>query len=409
MIRMTKRSLLIFMFGSPLWFFSVQLAGLYIFGLAVLLFADFALLPRKSKISIKRILPQHFVVGEPGQIFWEVSVGKGVLQDNFPGKEYHVQIESAVTKDIFTPFERGLFSLEAPILTLKGYLGLVYREYFFDFTEHIKVYPKSHVSRHLLTDTFGRPDLNQISTYRVRQKGGEFESLRPYIYGEDLRNVEWKISAKKGEMVCKNWEVENDRHISVLIDCGRKTAEKVGEHSLLDHSLNATIQLSQMIQSKQDTFSLYAFSNKIEASLPKTDRKTIAHKTLEAIYDLRPQLVESDYWHVVGQVMHRLNKRSLMILFTNVLDTAGSLGLINNLARASKTHLVLCVIMKDPKLDEAANAEDTYQQAAACHLLLEKQRAIKQMQAKGIYVLEASASGYVNEVIQTYLNIRERV
>lgn len=408
MIQLTKRSLLLLILGAPLWLFNPQIVGIYILIVTTFLFLDLLLLPSKSKLSIERILPHHFVIDTPCQIGWKVT-GKGVLQDHFPERDYCIDVHSEIVQETYLPTERGSLSLGTPSLTFKGYLGLLCREYFFDLPEQIKVYPNAHSSQHRLSSPFGRPDCDKNRSQKVRQQGGEFESLRPYIQGEDLRNIEWKISAKKGEMICKNWEEENDRHIVVLIDCGRKMAETVGPHSLLDHSLNATAQLCQLIQSKHDTFSLYAFSNKIEASLPKTDRKTATRKTLETIYQLTPQLVESDYWQVVGQVMHQLNKRSLIILFSNVLDTAGSLGLMNNLSRASKKHLVLCVIMKDQKLEEAANEEDTYQQAAACHLLLEKERAIKHMRAKGIHVLEANANSYITEVIQTYLNIREKI
>jgi uncharacterized protein (DUF58 family) len=409
MIQLSHWSLVFFLLGAPLWLISPQIASSYLFIWGALLLLDLFLLPRKSQVTVERILPEHFVIDVPSQICWKVKRKEGVLQDHFPGQSYCIKTDSELLTQTYCPNERGRFLLTAPSLRLKGCLYLLYREYFFEFEEAIKVYPNCRSPLNPSFAAFGKPEMTQNKTLKVYQRGGELESLRPYIQGEDLRNVEWKISAKKGEMVCKNWEMENDRHISVLIDCGRRSAEIAGARSLLDHSLNATAQLCRLIQNKQDTFSLYAFSNKIEASLPKTDKKSVTQKTLETIYQLKPQSVESDYWQVIGQVMHKLTKRSLLILFSNVLDTAGSLGLINNLTRASQKHLVLCVVMKDQKLEEAANADDPYRRAAACYLLLERERAIKHMRAKGIHVLDASTSSYISEVIQHYLRIREKI
>lgn len=416
MIQLTNRSVLLMALGAPLWLMSIQAAFIYILFVLGLHVLDILLLPRKAQLSLERVLPHHFEVDTPILIQWKAS-GFGaltadnvVLEDSFPNSQYRTHVASEIVEETYLPLERGLFRLAPVALILKGRLGLLYRRYLFELSDDIKVYPKARPSKDLLTSTFGKPDVNKIRDKKILQKGGEFESLRPYTYGEDLSTIEWKISAKRGELITKNWEMENDRHVSVLIDCGRKMAETVGGRSLLDYSLDGAAELSRTIQNKRDTFSLYAFSNKIEASLLKTNRKTVTKQTLETIYQLMPQPVESDYWKVVGQVMHQLNKRSLIILFSNVLDIADSQGLLNNLSRASKKHLVLCIMMKDNILTKAATEEgDIYRQGAACHLLLERKRAIKQMQMMGVNVLEASASNFITQVLQAYLNVREKI
>lgn len=415
MIQLTNRSVLLLALGAPLWLISVEAALIFIFCALALLVLDLVMLPKKAQMRLERVLPHHFEVGTPSLIRWKVTgfgskASEIVLEDSFPQRKYRIQVTSETMEDTYLPLERGLFRLNPAFLILKGRMGLLYRRYLFDGCEEIKVYPKARPSNHLLTSTFGKPDVNKIRDKKVQQKGGEFESLRPYTYGDDLSNVEWKISAKRGALITKNWEMENDRHITVLIDCGRKMAEKVGDRTLLDYALDAAAELSRAIQNKQDSFSLYAFSNQIEASLPKTNKKTVVKQTLETIYQLIPRPVESDYWKIVGQMMHQLNKRSLIILFSNVLDMADGQGLLNNLARASKKHLVLCIMMKDNSLAEAAAEEDDiYRQGAACHLLLERKRAIKQMQMMGVNVLEANSNTFITQVLQAYLNVREKI
>lgn len=409
MIQLTKRSLLLTTIGAPLWLFSPLAATAYLGFVIILHSLDYILLPKHSEVSVQRILPQHFELNTPSTIEWRVSPEKGTLHDQFPEQTYLIDLDCGTATATFLPTKRGKFPLKSPSLTLKGNLSLINRTYTFTTTEEIKIYPTIRQSKQDISERYGTPNSSHNTKQKVRQHGGEFESLRPYIHGEDLRNVDWKISAKKGETICKNWETENDRHVTVLIDCGRMMAETVGKNSLLDFSLNATAQLSQQIQGKKDTFSLYAFSDRIVTSLPKTTNQSIMKHTLETIYQLQPELVESDYWQVMAQVMGRLTKRSLIVLFSNILDRPGSLGLINNLSKASEKHLVLCVTMKDPQLENFANSDDTYEKAAACHILLERQRAIKSMRHQGITVLEVSEKSYVAEVIQSYLNIREKI
>lgn len=416
MIQLTHRSVLILALGAAFWLFSVEVALAYIFLMLGLLLFDFIMLPLQKQLNLERKLPHHFEIDAPSPICWKVTglsawtANNITLEDNFPNKQYCMPVTSEIMEDTYIPSVRGLFHLPSAALIIKGRLGLLSRRYHFDSGEEIKVFPKARSSQQLLSTAFGKTNISATRTSKIDQKGGEIESLRPYIHGEDLSNIEWKVSAKRGALISKNWEMENDRHVAVLIDCGRKMAEKVGDRCILDYALDAVAELSRSIQHKQDTFSLYAFSNKIEASLPKTDKKNVTKQTLEAIYQLTPQPVESDYWRVLAHMMHQLNKRSLIIFFSSVLDSADSLGLLNNLSKASQKHVVLCITMKDDKLTEAtAQHEDVYRQGAACHLLYERRRAIKQMQMMGIKVLEASSTTFIAQVIQAYLQVREKV
>ncbi len=402
MIRLTTRGLLLFSLSAPIWLISPYLAALCLMVIFAL-FAIDAIQVHREKLSVKRVLPHHFCVNQSAEIKWEISKGEGLLRDRLPGQEFCVEVKGNVVLESYLPTERGLFTLEGPTLTLKGSLGLIYYDYFSDQTEEIKVYPHGSFFGGSLSAPLDHLVSEQQKQSKIRHMGGEFESLRPYFLGEDLRNVEWKISAKKGEMICKNREMEIEQNIVLLVDCGRRSGEVIQKRSLLDYNLNAIVQLCRL---KQDHYSLFAFSNKIEASL----KKAAIQKTLETIYQLESKHVESDYWQVMEEILPKLKKRSLVILFSNVLDRAGNLALMSNLTKASKKHLVLCVVMKDPKLQEAAlNGETPYEQAAACHLILEKEKAISQMREKGIHVLEASPKQYVTQVIQSYLSIREKV
>jgi len=153
------------------------------------------------------------------------------------------------------------------------------------------------------------------------------------------------------------------------------------------------------------------FSDRIESFVPPVRGAAIMRRVLESLSGVEVRQVESDYWQVVGQVMSRLKRRSLVVMMTDVLDSAGSLGLMTNLMRAASRHLVLCVVLIEPRIAEIAASEpktprETYVKAAACHMLLQRQIALEKMRSRGILVLESAPEQLTVQLIRRYLEIR---
>ena len=140
-----------------------------------------------------------------------------------------------------------------------------------------------------------------------------------------------------------------------MIDGGRLMSGKIGHASRFEYALNAAVMLSYVGQKRGDTVAVATFSDRIESFVPPTRGPEIMRRVLESLCTARARQVESDYWQVVGQVMGRLKRRSLIVMMTDVLDSAGSLGLMTNLIRAASRHLVLCVVLIEPKIAEIAD------------------------------------------------------
>jgi uncharacterized protein (DUF58 family) len=135
-------------------------------------------------------------------------------------------------------------------------------------------------------------------------------------------------------------------------------------------------------------------------------------RVLESLYAVQARPVESDYWQAIAQVMTRLNRRSLVILLTDILDPSASAGLINNLSRAAEKHLVLCVILTEPAIGEIARSipvtvEETYRKAAACDQLRRRRVALESMRARKILVLETDPAHLSIHLVKRYLEIRQ--
>ncbi len=239
----------------------------------------------------------------------------------------------------------------------------------------------------------------------------EWESLREYEPGEDLRNVDWKATAHRGFLVSRNRAVEKGQQVAILIDSGRLMANRIGSRPRLEYAINAAVMLGYACAKRGDAVSLAAFSNRIESYLPVTKGHAALPRLLEAVYRVEGRDVESDYWEVVAQVISRLQKRTLAVMLTDVLDPWGSSGLARNLIRAAKRHLVLCVVMSEPRVRQMAEStpttsDEVYTKAAACQLRLDRELALETMRANGILVLETEPARLSVQLVRRYLEIR---
>ena len=309
--------------------------------------------------------------------------------------------------------QRGRFKLGGMVLRVGRPGALMERQLMLPVEEDIKIYPRFATSdEYRLLARINQQDESVRRPRRTHGRGTDFESLSNYNPGDDLRAVDWKISAKRGTLISKNLQTEKGQQISILIDSGRLMSEKIGALSRFEYALNAAVMLSYVGQKRGDTIALAAFSDRIDSFVAPVRGAAIMRRVLESLSNVEVRQVESDYWQVVGQVMSRLKRRSLVVMMTDVLDSAGSLGLMTNLIRAASRHLVLCVVLVEPRLAEIASsdpktAREMYVKAAACHMLLQRQIALEKMRNRGILVLESSPEQLTIQLIRRYLEIRK--
>ena len=419
--------------GAPLWLLALLFPGGWLAGLLyfVLLFAlcwrDAAALPAASKLGATRRLPPRFALDVDHSIQLiltnlsaaplQVSV-RDELPDMFEAKSELPEVslpsgvEARLSYDV-RPLSRGAHSFGDVILRVRRERGLVEKQMALAVPDLAKVYPNFRGADHyqLLAQIDQRDEVvRKPRTFKA--VGTDFESLRPYVPGEDPRNIDWKATARRGAPISRNKQVERGQQLAVLLDAGRLMAETIGKYSKLEHALNAIVMLSYVVQKRGDALSVAAFSNKIESFLPTVRGPSLLARVLESLYAVQVRPVESDYWQAIAQVLMLLNRRSLVILLTDVLDASASAGLINNLTRAAEKHLVLCVVLSEPAIGELARAvpasvEDTYRKAAACDQLRRRRLALENMRSRGILVLETDPAHLSVHLVKRYLEIRQ--
>ena len=395
--------------------------------LAALAWRDRSTIPPASLLSARRQLPARFALDIEHSIKLILNNRsalhmRALLRDELPdaleplsdfpavaippGGE--AQLDWAVR-----PRKRGAHAFGNLVLRLQGERNLIQKQISLVVPDTAKVYPNFRgADQYQLLAKIDQRDEIIRKPAQIRAPGTDFESLRPYIFGEDPRNIDWKATARRGALISRNKQVEKGQQLAVLLDAGRLMAGTIGEYSKLEHALNAAVMLSYVVQKRGDALAVASFSNRIESFLPPVRGPSLLPRVLESLYTVHVRSVESDYWQAIAQIMSMLRRRSLLIVLTDVLDASASAGLTNNLSRAAEKHLVLCVVFSEPRLGELVRSipvtvEDTYRKAAACDQLRRRRLALESMRSKGILVLETSPAHLSIHLIKRYLQIRQ--
>jgi len=419
--------------GAPLWLLALLFPGGWLVGagyfifIAVLSWRDAATIPSRAGLRALRQLPPRFALDVEHSItlvLTNLSARpiQAAVRDELPDAfDSEAELPPVVIPPggdarlsyAARPLRRGAHDFGDVVLRVSGERGHVQRQLALSVANTAKVYPnfRGADQYHLLAKIDQREEVVR-KPRPFKAAGTDFESLRPYISGEDPRNIDWKATARRGTPISRNKQVEKGQQLAVLLDAGRLMAETVGKYSKLEHALNAAIMLSYIVQKRGDALSVASFSNKIESFLPTMRGPSLLPRVLESLYAVQVRTVESDYWQAIAQVMTLLTRRSLVILLTDVLDASASAGLINNLSRAAEKHLVLCVVLSEPAIGEMARAipatvEEAYRKAAACDQLRRRRVAVENMRSHGILVLETDPAHLSVHLVKRYLEIRQ--
>lgn len=310
---------------------------------------------------------------------------------------------------------RGEFALSAFHLRYAGAFGLAERQVRFDVPVKVRVYPGiravARSGRHLRP---GRTE--QLGRRRVRRRGEgtSFESMREYVRGEDPRHIDWKASARHAKLIARHYEVERNQNVMLLVDCGRWMTGESGGLTRLDRVLDACVLLAHSAAAREDRVGVLAFADEVLAYVPPVKGRAAAQAIVEATFRIEPRLVESDYAGAFAYLAARQRKRSLVVLFTDVLSRDASRSVVEECARSARRHLPLAVALRDTDLDDLAravpgNAAAAYRQAAAEELLLEREEALAVMRRAGVQVLDAPAKSLGPAVVERYLELKSRM
>jgi uncharacterized protein (DUF58 family) len=291
-----------------------------------------------------------------------------------------------------------------------GPLGLAARQGRHESPWNVRVLPP-FTSRKYLPERLNRlRQLDGAVLIRGRGQGTEFDSLRDYVEGDDVRSIDWRATARRDAVVVRTWRPERDRRLLLVIDTGRTSAGRVGDTPRLDHALDAALLLGALASRAGDQVELLAYDRVQRAQVEGGSRSEVLPRLVNAMAPLEPVLLEADHRGIVAAVLRRARHRALVVLFTELNSAVVEEGLLPNLAALTTRHTVIVASVSDPRvaalLAGRGSAESVYGAAAAERAAAERRRLVALLKRLGVEVVDAPPDTFAPAVSDTYLALK---
>ncbi|RIK07936.1 MAG: hypothetical protein DCC49_09595 [Acidobacteria bacterium] len=396
--------------------------------------SDVFTLPRRSKLTLRRNLPEVFSLGHlhPFELVigsMAMNVKGSVVQTGIKGFEVLTEGEDSEppggfpqefkarrnhageVKYLVRPRLRGRHVFAPAVLIAKGRFGLASKRFIFNPRDEIHVYPDlDDVKRAEMALRRSRFLETGLRSRRFIGEGTEFESLREYHPDDDIRHINWHATARHRVPITNQFRIDRNQTVITLIDCGRLMSTPVGNFSRLDIALANAAGVAHVCGKLEDRIGALAFDSTIRADLPA--RRGNVQNFLAALYDLEPSFNESDFELAFARVAAQ--KRALVMVFTDILDEAAARPIIAAAPALVRRHQVLVCSVRDPEIDAAMSLypedkSDAYRQAGALGVLEHRSIAIRELARRGVGVVEAPPEEMTTALINSYLKLKARL
>lgn len=312
------------------------------------------------------------------------------------------------------PVKRGAYHFGTVNIFVTTSICFVNRRYKFEQPADVPVYPSYiQMRRYQLIAISNR--LTEVGVKKIRRLGHsmEFEQVKEYIRGDDYRTLNWKATARKGQLMVNNFTDEKSQQVYCIIDKGRVMKMPFEEMSFLDYAINATLVLSNIALLKEDKAGLITFSEQAGAFLPSSKRAIQMQAILEVLYNQKTRYLESDFEKLYATIHYKINHRSLLVLFTNFESLTGMRRHLPFLRKIATNHLLLVVFFENTELKSvetnvASSVEDAYIKTTAEKFAFEKRLIVKELHQYGILSILTPPKDLTVNTINKYLELKAR-
>jgi uncharacterized protein (DUF58 family) len=244
-----------------------------------------------------------------------------------------------------------------------------------------------------------------------RGGGTEFESLREYSADDEFRRVDWSATARSGKPIVRTYRAERNQTVIVLLDNGRVMAGRVEDVPRVEHAMDATMMLATVATRLGDRCGLMVFDAKVRAVLEPSKSRSQVGRVTETLFDLEPQLVETDYRGAFAEAVVRFRRRAMLVLLTELNEQAAEEFLVPALPLIARSHLIVVGAVRDPEIERWASAETTdaesaFRRAAAIDALAERARLSARLRSLGATVVDAAPGKLAGDLADTYLRLK---
>ncbi|MEU8523070.1 DUF58 domain-containing protein [Streptomyces sp. NPDC048577] len=315
------------------------------------------------------------------------------------------------TTTVLRPSRRGDRRAERVTVRSFGPLGLAARQGRHEVPWTVRVLPAFASRRHLPSRLARLRELDGRTSVLSRGEGTEFDSLRAYVPGDDVRSIDWRATARQATVAVRTWRPERDRHVLIVLDTGRTSAGRVGDVPRLDAAMDAALLLTALASRAGDRVHLLAHDRGVRAQVLGRSAGDVLPAVVDALATLEPELVETDTRALAATALAQAPRRSLLVLLTGLDAAPVEEGLLPVLPRLVQRHTVLVASVADPHTARMAaesrgTPEGVYTAAAAAQDQAQRRRTADRLRRYGVTVVDAGPDDLAPALADAYLALK---
>ena len=324
-----------------------------------------------------------------------------------------LDVEAGAARRLLTtvrPTRRGDRGADRVTIRSVGPLGLAARQGAHVVPWTVRALPPFGSRKHLPSRLARLRDLEGRTEVMVRGQGTEFDSLREYVDGDDVRSIDWRATARAADVMVRTWRPERDRRVVLVLDTGRTAAARVGDAPRLDAAMDAALLLAALATRAGDHVDFFAFDRRVRASVRGAEGPPLMAALVESMAPLEAELVETDARAMVTTVLQRERQRALVVLLTALDPAPLREGLLPVLDRLTARHQVVVCSVADPRLEELVEGrgdiDAVYAAASAERARRERADLAHALAFRGVEVVDAPPALVAPALADRYLALK---
>ncbi len=382
-----------------------------------------------DELTVTREFEKRFAIGDETKIKLHIENASTrdfnlKIKDEFPpemilgeAREAEFKIEAQKTADFYyelTPPKRGRYNFGKTAVRYLSRFGLVWCQTNLGAAESVKVYPNMRRAREMVLKALGAISFQAVQRKAVlRGEGRDFESMRDYVRGDELRHISWTATARRSKLTTRQYQIERDQTILIALDAGRLMTGRIGDETKFDTAIHASLALMSAAARGGDNCGLMVFGRKVKKYLPPNKGLRYIDAVLEALHDLEPELIEPSYSRAFQFISANSKKRSFVVILTDLVDKESSKELLTSLKLLRPRHLPLVVTIGDRDLNQTVSEipkeiKEVFTQSAAEEIIHQRESALRLVETLGGLALDVTTNSLAPLLLETYLKVKER-
>jgi uncharacterized protein (DUF58 family) len=405
---------------------SMSTVWLWVLAVGLLVLADWLLAPAPGAVALDRAPVAPVRLGHPAEsVLLATNTGSRAVRADLRDawqptagahdNRHRIRLgpgDRARLRTPLLPRRRGDLRAVGVTVRTRGPLGLAARQRTREVPGAVRSLPPFGARKHLPSRLARLRDLDGRAAVRVRGQGTEFDSLREYVRGDDVRSIDWRASARNRNVVVRTWQPERDRRVVLVLDTSRTSAGRVEDVPRLDSAMDAALLLAALAARAGDRIDFVAGDRRVRSRVRSAGAADVVANLQDTMADLEPVIAEADWTSLAGAVSGFGRQRALVVLLTPLEPSAIEEGLLPVLPALTRHHRVVLASVKDPALEQLAatrgTLDEVYDAAAAEQVLVRRRRTADLLRALGVDVVDADAERLPPALADHYLDLKAR-